>query len=236
MHMWWWPGALSGASPSCAQYGNTALLAAAFGGSVEMARMLLDECGSTVNEVNNVSMVFTTLSPGTVEEVSVLCWQDKSVFHTLEPENPTFLMTAPVEKPSLNSYVCILDCSEWCMPIGMVHTYLCIYSPFVMWEAFKWCRAITLYWLVLYHWLVSTVSVPVWGCFNFLLIKQEGHNALHLAARHGHLEVVKYLLPIFGDRRFSVTRSGKTCLSLARRKGHQEVVRYLLEEGGFKNK
>ena len=29
-------------------------------------------------------------------------WQDKSVFHMLEPENPTFLMSVPVEKPSLN--------------------------------------------------------------------------------------------------------------------------------------
>ena len=61
-------------------------------------------------------------------------------------------------------------------------------------------------------------------------------NALHLAAFCGHLEVVKYLLPIFGDKRFSVTKSGKTCLQLARQKGHKEVVRYLLEEGGFKSK
>ena len=74
--MWWSPGALSGASPSCTQDGNTALLKAAFGGSVEMARMLLDECGSTVNEVNNVSMVFTTLPGavgGAVRTVPVLC-------------------------------------------------------------------------------------------------------------------------------------------------------------------
>ena len=27
---------------------------------------------------------------------------DKPVFHTLESENPTFLMTTPVEKPALN--------------------------------------------------------------------------------------------------------------------------------------
>ena len=41
--------------------GDTALLVAADGGRVEMARMLLDEFGSTVDEVNNVSTVFTTL-------------------------------------------------------------------------------------------------------------------------------------------------------------------------------
>ena len=59
VHMCWSPGALSGASPYCAQHGHTALLMAAHGGSVEMARMLLDDCRSTVDEVNNVSMVFT---------------------------------------------------------------------------------------------------------------------------------------------------------------------------------
>ena len=41
--------------------GNTALLLTPLGGSVEMARMLLDEFGSTVDEVDNVSTVFTTL-------------------------------------------------------------------------------------------------------------------------------------------------------------------------------
>ena len=30
---------------------------------------------------------------------------DKPAFHTLESENPTFLMTTPVEKPVLNTYV-----------------------------------------------------------------------------------------------------------------------------------
>ena len=43
------------------QGGDTALLSAAAGGHVEMARMLLDEFGSTVDEVDNVSTVFTTL-------------------------------------------------------------------------------------------------------------------------------------------------------------------------------
>ena len=54
-------GHLSCASSFRIQYGNTALLLAAVGGSVEMARMLLDEFGSTVDEVGNVSTVFTTL-------------------------------------------------------------------------------------------------------------------------------------------------------------------------------
>ena len=66
-------------------------------------------------------------------------------------------------------------------------------------------------------------------------MKQDGYNALHCAAAVGQLEALKYLSPIFGNKRFSVARSGETCLSLARRNGHQEVVRYLLEEGGFKS-
>ena len=59
--MRWSPGALSGASPSRIQDSATPLLLAALGGSVEMARMLLDVFGSTVDEVSNVSTVFTTL-------------------------------------------------------------------------------------------------------------------------------------------------------------------------------
>ena len=52
------------------------MLLAVFSGSVEMVRMLLDECGSTVNEVNKVSIVFTTLPGavgGVVRTVPVLC-------------------------------------------------------------------------------------------------------------------------------------------------------------------
>ena len=66
-------------------------------------------------------------------------------------------------------------------------------------------------------------------------MKQDGYNALHRAAAVGQLEALKYLLPIFGNKRFSVTRRGETCLSLALEEEHQEVVRYLLEEGGFKS-
>ena len=51
------PGAVSNASPSHSQDGSTALILAANGGSVELVRMLLDEFGSTVDEVNNVSIL-----------------------------------------------------------------------------------------------------------------------------------------------------------------------------------
>ena len=44
---------------SLAQDGSTALLVAAYGGSVELVRMLLKEFNSSLDEVNNVSVYFT---------------------------------------------------------------------------------------------------------------------------------------------------------------------------------
>ena len=58
-------------------------------------------------------------------------------------------------------------------------------------------------------------------------------NALHLAAIGGHLEIVKYLMPKFGESRFDLDRAAQSCLHKAVREGHPKVVRYLIEEGGF---
>ena len=58
-------------------------------------------------------------------------------------------------------------------------------------------------------------------------------NALHFAACDGHVEIVKYLIPKFGDRRFDLTNNGNTCLHWAAREGHLVVVKYLIEECGF---
>ena len=59
-------------------------------------------------------------------------------------------------------------------------------------------------------------------------------NTLHLAAFGGHLDIVKYLIPKFADRRFDVDRNGDTCLHWAAQEGHLSVVKYLVEECGFK--
>ena len=56
--------------------------------------------------------------------------------------------------------------------------------------------------------------------------------ALHLAARNGHLEVVKYLLEKGGAEVNEEDNDGWTALHLAARYGHLEVVKYLLEKGG----
>ena len=68
---------------------------------------------------------------------------------------------------------------------------------------------------------------------SFLLYGQYGSNALHLAAYGGHVEIVKYFIPKFGDRRFDLTNAGNTCLHHAAQEGHLAVVKYLVEECGF---
>ena len=62
---------------------------------------------------------------------------------------------------------------------------------------------------------------------------QDKLNALHLAACGGHVEIVKYLIPKFGDRKFDLDNAGNTCLHWAAREGHLAVVKYLIEECGF---
>ena len=44
-----------------------------------------------------------------------------------------------------------------------------------------------------------------------ILHYQHGVNALHLAAAKGHLDVVKYLVPRFGQHTFEKDNAGKTC-------------------------
>ena len=47
------------------------------------------------------------------------------------------------------------------------------------------------------------------------------------------MEIVKYLIPKFGDRKFDLTNYGNTYLHYAAQGGHLEVVKYLVEECGF---
>ena len=47
------------------------------------------------------------------------------------------------------------------------------------------------------------------------------------------MDIVKYLIPKFGDRKFNLTNVGDTCLHYAAQEGHLAVMRYLIEECGF---
>ena len=58
-------------------------------------------------------------------------------------------------------------------------------------------------------------------------------NALHLAATGGHIHVLKYLMPIFGDSKYDFDGSAQNCLHRAAKEGHKEVVNYLIREHGF---
>ena len=62
---------------------------------------------------------------------------------------------------------------------------------------------------------------------------QDKWNALHLAAFGGHVNIVKYLIPKFGDGSFFLDNDGNTCLHWAAWEGHLAVVKYLIEECRF---
>ena len=47
------------------------------------------------------------------------------------------------------------------------------------------------------------------------------------------MEIVKYLIPKFGDRKFDLDKHGNTCLHWAAWEGHVAVVKYLVEACGF---
>ena len=53
---------------------------------------------------------------------------------------------------------------------------------------------------------------------------------MHLAAAGGHIEVIKFLLPLFGERVHEKTNESYTMLHLAANWGHGQVARYLIEE------
>ena len=53
---------------------------------------------------------------------------------------------------------------------------------------------------------------------------------MHMAARKGHLEVIKFLVPCYGNRLHVKTEASSTPLHFAAQWGHCEVARYLIEE------
>ena len=53
---------------------------------------------------------------------------------------------------------------------------------------------------------------------------------MHMAAGGGHLEMIKFLSPMFGARVHEKDNTGFTMLHWAAKEGHCEVARYLIEE------
>ena len=53
---------------------------------------------------------------------------------------------------------------------------------------------------------------------------------MHKAAEGGHLEMIKFLSPMFGARVHEKDSNGRTMLHWAAQKGHSGVTRYLIEK------
>ena len=53
---------------------------------------------------------------------------------------------------------------------------------------------------------------------------------MHFAAQSGHIEVIKFLLPLFGERVHEKANDSSTMLHYAAQEGHFQVVRYLIQE------
>ena len=87
----------------------------------------------------------------------------------------------------------------------------------------------SLAWLhILFHYMYNlplTVSCHLYGH-----VVQAGHNAMHMAAQGGQLEMLKYLSLMFEARVHEKDSYGWTSLHHAARSGHCQVARYLIEE------
>ena len=116
------------------------------------------------------------------------------------------------------SPVCVL--MVWLVTLLVCHL-LCPESPPGTTAVHYWYRVLCLVYLMCVCVCVDVImSVSI-------LHYQDGWNALHLAAANGHLDLVKYLVPRFGQHRFDKTNAGRTCLDLAVEKEKHNVVEYL---------
>ena len=58
---------------------------------------------------------------------------------------------------------------------------------------------------------------------------QNSQNALHLAAYRGHLPVLQYLCPKFGNRVLDKDGNDESCLDIARRLGREPITKFLTQ-------
>lgn len=73
------------------------------------------------------------------------------------------------------------------------------------------------------------VSALPYRCV-LLVLAQYKDTALHLAARGGHLNMVKFLVKQFEGRVYETNVFHQTCRDHAENKGHRHVVEYLDSE------
>ena len=79
-------------------------------------------------------------------------------------------------------------------------------------------------------------SSAAWGWSHDKARSDTGTTPLHLAAKNGHLEVVRLLIEAGVDINKARTNDGATPLHIATQKGHVEVVSLLSEAGATRKK
>ena len=65
----------------------------------------------------------------------------------------------------------------------------------------------------------------IYYCVIFMYIQYK-ESALHLAAREGHLDMVKFLVSQFGERVHETSFFRETCCDITKVRGHRHVVEY----------
>ena len=82
----------------------------------------------------------------------------------------------------------------------------------------------------------ACLCLSIWHVMSFLaycvifMCLQFEETALHLAAREGHLNTVKFLVSQFGERVHETNAYLQTCRDVAESRGHRHVVEYLDSE------
>ena len=77
---------------------------------------------------------------------------------------------------------------------------------------------------------LSGMLCHFWHIVLFFMCLQFEETALHLAAREGHLNTVKFLVSQFGERVHETNAYLQTCRDVAESRGHRHVVEYLDSE------
>ena len=79
--------------------------------------------------------------------------------------------------------------------------------------------------MLMQQWASTASSINLFGHFV-----QNGRNAMHMAAQGGHIEVIKFLSPMFGAKVHEKTEGSYTMLHWAAQNGHSQVARYLIDK------
>ena len=81
--------------------------------------------------------------------------------------------------------------------------------------------------ILFYH--THTLALTTLSTHACTSLLQNSQNALHLAAYRGHLPVLQYLCPMFGDRVLDRDGNDESCLDIAHRLRQWPIVEFLIQ-------